>query len=59
MYKDIEELPKHVFDEMTHFFKVYKELENKTTAVNEVDHADIAKEVIAGDIERYIEYFCK
>ena len=59
MYKDIEELPKHIFDEMTHFFKVYKELENKTTAVNEVDHADIAKEIISGDIERYIEYFCK
>jgi inorganic pyrophosphatase len=59
MYKDIEELPKHVFDEMTHFFKVYKELENKTTAVNEVDHADIAKEIISGDIERYIDSFCK
>ena len=48
MYKDIEELPKHVFDEMTHFFTVYKELENKTTAVNEVDHADIAKQIISG-----------
>ena len=59
MYKDIEELPQHVFDEMTHFFTVYKELENKTTAVNEVDHADIAKEIISGDIDRYIEYFCK
>ena len=59
MYKDIEELPKHIFDEMTHFFKVYKELENKTTAVNEVDHADVAKTIISGDIERYIENFCK
>ena len=59
MYKDIEELPKHVFDEMTHFFTVYKELENKTTAVNEVDHADEAKQIISGDIERYIENFCK
>ena len=59
MYKDIEELPKHVFDEMTHFFTVYKELENKTTAVNEVDHADIAKQIISEDIERYIENFCK
>lgn len=26
-YKDIDELPKHIFDEMIHFFKVYKELE--------------------------------
>lgn len=59
MYRDIEELPKHIFDEMTHFFKVYKELENKTTAVNEVDHAEEAKKIISGDIERYIENFCK
>ena len=59
MYKDISELPKHVFEEMGHFFTVYKELENKTTAVNEVDHADEAKQIISGDIERYIENFCK
>ena len=56
---DIEQLPKHVFDEMTHFFTVYKELENKTTVVNEIDHADIAREIIAEDIEHYIENFCK
>ena len=44
---------------MTHFFTVYKELENKTTAVNEIDHADVAKEIIASDIDRYIDNFCK
>lgn len=59
MYKDIDELPKHIFDEMRHFFTVYKELENKTTAVNEVEHADVAKKIIAGDIESYINNFCK
>ena len=59
MYKDIDELPKHIFDEMKHFFTVYKELENKTTAVNEVEHADVAKKIIAGDIESYINNFCK
>lgn len=59
MYMDIEQLPKHIFDEMTHFFTVYKELENKTTVVNEIDHADVAKEIIAHDIESYIENFCK
>ena len=30
-YTDIHELPKHIFDEMTHFFSVYKALENKNT----------------------------
>lgn len=59
VYKDISELPKHIFDEMTHFFRVYKELENKTIAVNEIEHADVAREIIAGDIDRYVEYFCK
>lgn len=59
IYKDIDEVPKHIFDEMTHFFTVYKELENKTTAVNEIEHAETAKEIIAADIESYIENFCK
>ena len=58
-YNDIEDLPKHIFDEMIHFFKVYKELENKTTAVNEIDHADVARQIIAHDIESYIDNFCK
>ena len=34
-YQNINELPNHIFDEMKHFFSVYKELENKETAVNE------------------------
>jgi len=38
---------------------VYKELENKTTAVNEVDHAEVARQIIAEDIESYINTFCK
>lgn len=59
MYKDIDEVPTHIFNEMTHFFKVYKELENKTTAVNEIDHAEKAKRIISRDIESYIENFCK
>lgn len=59
MYKDIDELPHHIFAEMTHFFKVYKELENKTTAVNEIENAESAKKIIACDIENYINSFCK
>lgn len=59
MYKDIQELPAHVFDEMTHFFKVYKELENKTTAVDEIEDVESAKTIIANDIEHYVNKFCK
>ena len=33
-YKSIHDLPAHIFNEMTHFFTVYKQLEGKSTAVN-------------------------
>ena len=46
-------------DEIVHFFQVYKELEHKTTAVDEVEDVYSAKEIIAADIEHYIEKFCK
>lgn len=59
MYTDIEQLPKHIFDEMRHFFTVYKELESKTTVVNEFGRVKSAKKIIAKDIESYIEAFCK
>ena len=58
-YTDIDMLPTHVFDEMRHFFSVYKNLENKTTAVNEVSGRDKAIEVIKAGIDNYIENFCK
>ena len=58
-YKGIDELPKHIFDEMAHFFKVYKNLENKDTAVNEVQGRDEAIKIINASIDHYIESFCK
>lgn len=59
IYTDISQLPKHIFDEMTHFFTVYKALENKETAVNEVQGADVAVKIITEAIDSYIENFCK
>ena len=58
-YKNIDQLPKHRFDEMRHFFQVYKNLENKDTAVNEVSERDAAVKVIKEAIDNYIESFCK
>ena len=58
-YKDISEIPRHIFDEMSHFFRVYKELEDKETAVNEVLGAEAAQNVIAEAIDGYIENYCK
>ncbi len=57
-FKDISQLPAHIFNEMTHFFKVYKTLENKQTAVNEVQDAEVAKSIIAKAISDYRERFC-
>ena len=58
-YTNIDQLPSHKFEEMRHFFKVYKNLEHKTTAVDEVMERDEAVKVIKGAIDRYIENFCK
>lgn len=58
-YTDISQLPPHIFDEMTHFFKVYKELEGKQTAVSEVRGAESAIEIIEKAIDSYIENYCK
>lgn len=59
MYSDISDLPRHIFDEMRHFFTVYKNLENKTTAVDEITPRANAVRVMDEAIERYIDMFCK
>lgn len=56
-YKDISQIPKHIFEEMSHFFKVYKELEGKETAVNEVKDAASAEEIIQKSINGYNDNF--
>ena len=58
-YTNIDQLPSHLFDEMRHFFSVYKNLENKTTAVNEVSNRDEAIKIIKAAIDSYVENFCK
>lgn len=54
-YKNIQDLPKHVFDEMQHFFTVYKQLEGKNTAVNTVLDRDAAIDIIETSLARYKE----
>ena len=58
-YYDIQELPKHIFDEMMHFFEVYKTLEHKQTTVKEVCHRDEAMEIINKCIDAYKQIFGK
>ena len=58
-YTDIKQVPNHICEEMSHFFRVYKELEGKETAVNEVNDADVAIEIIEKAIDSYIQNYCK
>ena len=51
--KSIDELPAHIFDEIMHFFTVYKQLENKQTAVRELFGPEEAKNIIQEAIDGY------
>lgn len=59
LYTDISQLPKHIFDEMSHFFQVYKQLEGKDTVIDEIQNREHAVGIVESCIERYIECFCK
>ncbi|MBQ7187706.1 MAG: inorganic diphosphatase [Ruminococcus sp.] len=59
VYTDIGNLPKHVFDEMSHFFTVYKQLEDKDTVIDDVRDAAAAKEIVQNCIDNYVEKFCR
>lgn len=59
MYNDISELPTHIFEEMKHFFTVYKNLENKETAVDEVHGKEEAVKIVNDAIRNYIKKFCE
>jgi len=57
-YKDINDLPPHIFDEMVHFFSVYKALEGKEAVPGDVNGREAALEIIANAQKHYIEQFC-
>ena len=56
-YTDINQLPKHIFDEMIHFFTVYKMLEGKSTVIDEAKGPDEARRIVQESIERYNDIF--
>ena len=58
-YHNINELPRHVFSEMEHFFTVYKNLEGKNTVVDEAKDREAALEVIEKCLDNYVETFCR
>ena len=58
-YRSIDDLPHHIFDEIMHFFTVYKQLEHKQTAVKELFTSKEAVEIISECIENYNKTFVK
>ena len=57
--KDLSELPEHIFKEISHFFEVYKFLENKETAVNEILGRKEAEKIIEKCLKSYDDKFVK
>lgn len=56
-YNDISDLPPHIFEEMKHFFSVYKTLEKKETVVNDIHGKNEAIAIIAQTIDAYKKKF--
>ena len=53
VYNNISDLPKHMLEEMQHFFRVYKQLEGKSTYIEKVEDVEVAKNIIEESIENY------
>ena len=58
-YHDISDLPEHKFEEIKHFFSVYKQLEHKPTVVTEICGVEEAKRVIQASIDAYKNLYLK
>jgi len=56
-YRDISDIPKHTFDEISHFFEVYKSLEGKRTFVKEIVGREAAQKIIRTCMDNYDRKF--
>lgn len=52
-YTSIQEIPAHVFQEIRHFFQVYKTLEGKETVVHHIQDRDRAVLMIENAVKEY------
>lgn len=53
LYSDISELPKNLFDELSHFLSVYKQLEHKKVEIGSIENRKSAETYIAKSIEKF------
>lgn len=52
-YTDISELPKNLFDELSHFLSVYKQLENKKVEIGSIEGHEAAVKRIQECMDMY------
>jgi len=58
-YQDLTDLPKHLIEEIMHFFEVYKQLEHKETYVLMTQGKTGAIKIIEESLDRYNKCFNK
>ena len=58
-YKSIDDLPKHVSEEMLHFLSVYKALESTITVVKDLENKEKAIKTITDAKKNYAKTFNK
>lgn len=56
--KSLDDLPKHMIDEMCHFFQVYKALENKVTEINGTMGLDETEKLVQSCMDGYQKKYC-
>ena len=54
-FRDIHTLPRHIVQEVSHFFEVYKALEHSSTSAQQTGSRDEAVEIVERSIQRYLE----
>lgn len=58
-YHSVHDLPVHIFNEIRHFFQVYKSLEGKETVVHQIQDRDAALMMISRSMQNYKDTFKK
>jgi inorganic pyrophosphatase len=56
-FRDIVDVPKHIVEEIKHFFESYKHLQGKTCKILDMHGVAMAKKVIEESIEMYKENY--
>ena len=60
-YKDVkclDDLPKHLIEEMCHFFEVYKALEHKKTEIDGTMGKDETEKLVQACMDGYVKKYC-